>query len=163
MNGILGYEYSAYAMSYGGLLYDLFVGLLLIWNPTFWIGITATIFFHTLNKLVFNIGIFPYLMIASTSLFFRPDWPSRITHKLLKHNGYVSGEYIPVADTTVKLSGYIPTKNRKKLTFKQKLAMLLVVIFMAYWILMPIRFLAMPSDKGPQAWTENGHMVHFKI
>ena len=147
-------------MSYGGLFYDLFVGLMLAYNPTFWIGIASTIFFHTMNKLVFHIGIFPYVMIASTSLFFRADWPSRTLHFILKLTRYTKEEYKPVADTTTKFSGYIPPKNRKKLTLRQKIELVLIVIFMLYWILMPLRFLVMPGE-GPQSWNENGHMVRF--
>ena len=148
------FEFSVYAMSYLGLLYDLLVGVLLLWNPTFWIGILATIFFHCSNKLVFNIGIFPYVMIASTSLFFRSDWPTRVVRLFI----YKKDPYTPVADTAVRLSNYIPPKKRKSMTLKQKIVMIGAILFMIYWVLMPIRFLVMPGE-GPQCWHENAHMV----
>jgi len=119
---------------------------MLIYNPTFWIGIILTIIFHTMNNFIFVIGIFPYFMIASTSLFFRADWPSRTLHYILKKTNYINEEYNPVADTATKLSGYVPPRNRKKLTFRQKIELVMIIIFMLYWILMPLRFLVMPGE-----------------
>jgi hypothetical protein len=34
--------------------------------------------FHISNHALFNIGIFPWLTIAGTTLFFAPDWPRRL-------------------------------------------------------------------------------------
>ena len=34
-------------------------------------------FFHSANAFFFNIGIFPWLTIAATTIFFEPDWPRR--------------------------------------------------------------------------------------
>ena len=38
--------------------------------------------FHLSNSVIFNIGIFPYLTIGATLLFFNPDWPRRFVDKL---------------------------------------------------------------------------------
>ncbi len=65
-------------LSYGGLLLDLFVVPLLLWRKTRAYAFAATLFFHASNKLLFAIGIFPYLMTAATTLFFEPDWPRRL-------------------------------------------------------------------------------------
>lgn len=141
----------AYFISYGGLVYDLTVGLLLMWHRTFWIGIALTLIFHISNKLIFNIGIFPYVMIASTSLYFNPDWPRKLYYKIRKK------PFTPVADTKTEFSSYLPPKNRKLSAF-QCFVLLIALLFLVWWVLMPIRFLWMP---GPQVWNENGHMVCF--
>jgi len=36
----------------------------------------------------------------------------------------------------------------------------MIIIFMLYWILIPLRFLVMPGE-GPQSWHDNGNMVRF--
>ena len=74
---ILNRESTAYFMSYGGLVYDLIVGPLLLFDRTKWLGVALSLFFHLTNKLVMNIGIFPWFMIASTTFFFDPSWPRR--------------------------------------------------------------------------------------
>merc|ERR1712137_12857 len=153
--GILRYEFMAYVVSYGGLFYDLFVGAMLMWNPTFWIGILLTMMFHVSNKIIFNIGIFPYVMVASTSLFFRPDWPRKLFHRI------IGRPYEAVAETNVKLHEYVPPKSRKLSTF-QVVVTIAVVIFLIWWVLMPLRFLWMPGV-GPQAWNENGHMFSWRM
>ena len=156
LGGILQYEATVYLVSYGGMFYDTFVGALLMFDTTFWLGIILTLIFHTSNKLIFNIGIFPYVMIASTSLFFKPDWPRKV------YNYITRQPHTTVGNTDVKFSDYVPPVKRSLSVFKI-LMTIGVVIFLIWWVLMPIRFLYMPSDKGPQAWTENAHMVctHF--
>lgn len=38
--------------------------------------------FHVSNAALFNIGIFPWLTIAVTLIFFDPDWPSQLWHRI---------------------------------------------------------------------------------
>lgn len=71
---------AAYFLSYGGLMLDLFVVPFLLWRRTRLAAFTATLFFHASNKLLFAIGIFPFMMTAATLLFFEPDWPRRLAH-----------------------------------------------------------------------------------
>ena len=35
----------------------------------------ATMFFHYSNKMMLNIGVFPYFMVAISFIYFEPDWP----------------------------------------------------------------------------------------
>jgi hypothetical protein len=72
----------AWAMVYGGLLLDLFVVLFLLVRPTRPFGYLLAVAFHLMNARLFSIGIFPWLMIAATLLFFPPDWPRRILTEL---------------------------------------------------------------------------------
>lgn len=67
----------ALGMTYGGLLFDLIIGLMLIWKRTFWLAAAGVFFFNISNALAFNIGVFPYIMIASLILFY----PVRKTHQ----------------------------------------------------------------------------------
>jgi vitamin K-dependent gamma-carboxylase len=71
-------EWAVYAVSYGGLLLDLFVVPLLLWRRTRVPAFCATLFFHLVNAIWLPIGMFPWLAIAATALFFSSDWPRRI-------------------------------------------------------------------------------------
>jgi vitamin K-dependent gamma-carboxylase len=65
-------------MTYSSLLLDLLAVFLLLNRRTrvFWyIGLLA---FHFMNSRLFGIGIFPWLMIPATLIFFEADWPRRI-------------------------------------------------------------------------------------
>jgi hypothetical protein len=39
---MLQYEFTAWFFSYGGMIYDLFIGALLLWRPTLGIGVILT-------------------------------------------------------------------------------------------------------------------------
>ena len=70
-------ETTAYAMAWGGMLLDLSVPFLLLHRRLRWVALALLAVFHATNHLIFNIGIFPYLSMVLTSLFFAPDWPLR--------------------------------------------------------------------------------------
>ncbi len=54
--------------SLGGLFFDLFIVFLILFKPTRWLALVLLLFFHTMNHFMFNIGIFPWLMLALTAL-----------------------------------------------------------------------------------------------
>ena len=61
-------------MTYGGILFDLSIPFLLLYKPTRILALLGILVFNISNHLVFEIGIFPFLMIGATMLFF--DKPS---------------------------------------------------------------------------------------
>ena len=69
-------------MNYGSLFLDLFVVFLLLNRRTRVIGFVGVLTFHFMNSRLFGIGIFPWVMIASTVVFFEPDWPRRVLQDL---------------------------------------------------------------------------------
>ena len=68
---------AAYLFSYGGLALDLSAVPLLLWRRTRPYIFAALVCFHVMNTQLFSIGIFPYLMLGATTIFFDPDWPRR--------------------------------------------------------------------------------------
>lgn len=69
-------------MTFGALVLDLGVVPLLLFRKTRPVGYAAAVVFHFLNARLFNIGIFPWFMIAATAIFFPPDWPRRVLRDL---------------------------------------------------------------------------------
>ena len=61
---------SHFYFSYAGLIYDLIISPMLCFKATFPLAVIMTLFFHSVNKIIMNIGIFPWVMITSTYLFF---------------------------------------------------------------------------------------------
>ena len=78
-------EWFVYLATYGGLLLDLLAVPLLLWSRTRPYTFAALVLFHFTNSRWFSIGIFPWLMIAATTLFFPPDWPIRLWQALKRH------------------------------------------------------------------------------
>jgi len=64
--------------SYSGLLLDLLIVPALIYRRTRIPAYIAIVTFHLMNHGLWQIGIFPWFMIAATTLFFDPAWFKRI-------------------------------------------------------------------------------------
>jgi vitamin K-dependent gamma-carboxylase len=69
--------WAAYVCSYAGLAFDASIVPLLLWRRTRTAAFIAVLIFHAFTALLFPIGMFPWIMIALTPIFFPPDWPRR--------------------------------------------------------------------------------------
>lgn len=68
----------ALALSWAGFLYDLTIVPLLLWRRTRILAYLTVIAFHAMTGVFFEIGMFPYIMMVSTTVFFAYDWPRRL-------------------------------------------------------------------------------------
>ena len=136
---LLKYELMAYFMSYGGLFFDLMITFLLISKRTRTIAFVLALFFHGLNALIFNIGIFPYLSIALTALFFPPE----LFDRLVKRRG----------DSLEPIQHENNDPNRSLVTT-------FVVGLTILHIFLPLRHHLFP---GKVAWTEEGHRYSWRM
>ncbi|AKF08023.1 HTTM domain-containing protein [Sandaracinus amylolyticus] len=68
----------ALAMSWAGALFDLSIPFLLSSRRTRALAYVAVVAFHLTTAALFRIGMFPWVMIALTPIFFAPDWPRRL-------------------------------------------------------------------------------------
>jgi vitamin K-dependent gamma-carboxylase-like protein len=129
------HELAAYFFAYGGLAFDLLVVPLLLWRRTRMFGFIWALAFHFLNFLIFNIGVFPWLMIVATTLYFSPDWPRRWL-KLWKRK----------TETAIFEYSSVPIR--------------LGAAFLILQALIPLRHLLYP---GPVNWTEEGHRFSWRM
>ena len=77
-------EWTVYFISLGGLCFDLFIVPFLLWRRTRPLAYLLALSFHLTNWYLFNIGIFPWLMIWATTLFFPPSWPREVLRRLTR-------------------------------------------------------------------------------
>ncbi len=66
----VGVDALAMFVAWGGMLFDLLVGFLLFVPGVRWLAVAAAVVFHVSNHFLFEIGIFPWLSLASLVLFF---------------------------------------------------------------------------------------------
>jgi hypothetical protein len=155
---LLKYEISAYIMAYGGLLLDLGVPFLLLFRKTRPFAFAFVLFFHLTNTLIFEIGIFPWLSILLTSLFFPFDFPLKLIDKGAKRWKWldrlrtrweqrIAGH--PTADSTWhSLPRFRPAINA---------ALIIIVLFHTLY---PFRHHLLEGDV---AWTEEGHRFSWRM
>lgn len=67
---LLDYKWTAYLFSWFGAIYDLSIPFFLLLSKTRWLAYLAVVVFHLMTALLFPIGMFPYIMIVSTLVFF---------------------------------------------------------------------------------------------
>ncbi len=70
----LAQTWVAYAASWTGALYDLTIPLWLLWSRSRPWAYLAVIGFHVMTSVLFNIGMFPWIMLVATLVFFPPKW-----------------------------------------------------------------------------------------
>ncbi len=68
---------AAHAMSWGGALFDLSAPFALAHRATRPFAYAAVVGFHLVTGLLFQLGMFPWIMIGLTTIFFAPSWPRR--------------------------------------------------------------------------------------
>jgi hypothetical protein len=140
---LLDEEWLAWGMSYGGLCLDLLAAPLLLWRRTRVPALVLTILFHLANKVLFSIGIFPWLMIAVTLVFLDPGWPRRIPplRKALER-AEAAGAPPP------------PAPRRPRLVAAA------LGLYLAVQVLVPLRHHLYP---GRVDWTEEGHRFSWRM
>jgi hypothetical protein len=77
VGGLFEQPAAAFAMSWAGAAFDLSVPWLLLARRTRPFGYALVVLFHLTTARLFHIGMFPWLMIAWTLIFFDPSWPRR--------------------------------------------------------------------------------------
>jgi hypothetical protein len=135
---------AAYVISYGGLFFDLLVVPLLLWRRTRIPAFAAAILFHLFNHRIFNIGVFPWLMIPATLVFFPPTWPRIIP-------GWKPGRTASKSPTGSASEG----RTRYRKTVLAALG-----VYCAIQLAVPLRHWLYPGEVN---WTEEGHVLSWRM
>jgi hypothetical protein len=146
IGGLLTQAWTAYLFSWFGAIFDLFIGFLLLDNRTRKWGYALVIIFHLATGLFFKIGMFPYIMIFVTIIFFSEKTHIRIVNflKLL----------LP------KVNIYIPNKDYYIPVFKTRVIGVILTLHFIIQLIMPFRFLLYP---GKLYWTEEGYRFSWRV
>ena len=138
----------AYAFSWTGMFYDLAIVFLLIYKPTRLFGFFLVVIFHILTRILFPIGVFPYVMIISSLIFFDASFHQKIVFFLSR---------ILKISTDVWENG--KTKLVQWTTFYQaKIAFL--TAFVAFQVAFPFRYLLYADELF---WTEEGFRFSWRV
>lgn len=135
-----------FAMSWSGMLYDLYIPFLLLYKKTRGFAFVLVVIFHVFTRVLFPIGMFPYVMIVSALIFFDASFHNKIVSFIKK------GLRIP----SVKA---IETKSVFKLK-RKTLVLPVVTLFFVLQLLIPFRYLLYPSELF---WTEEGYRFSWRV
>lgn len=135
----------AYAMSWGGALFDLAIVPALLWRRTRLPAYVVLVAFHLATWVLFpQLGIFPWLMIGLSLVFFEPGWPRRVLRRLKLPSRHPVGETQP------------PTSAPWRTCAVVAVLALLAVCQLA----LPLRHYAYP---GNVRWNEEGYLFAWRV
>ena len=144
-SNLMQQEWFHYFMSWGGMFYDLLIPFLLIYTRTRVFGFLLVIFFHLFTVLLFPIGMFPYIMIMSSLIFFSSKTHKKILDFILK----------PFIDKIKSI------KEMKIINIqKEHISLIVVSVFFIIQFLFPFRYSLYP---GELFWNEQGYRFSWRV
>ena len=147
---ILGEPWTAYFVSWAGAAFDLTIVAWLLWRRTRFWAYLALVAFHVATAVLFpRLGIFPWMMIGVSLIFFPSDWPSRLVGKALGRNpnpASVSNRDVPTSLPHLTVSG--------------ALIMAGLGIFALIQVALPLRHFVYPSNVR---WSEEGYLFAWRV
>ncbi len=87
---LLSNEKTVLFFSYYGLLFDLFVGFMLFHRKLKYLALILMLPFHIMNHFLWVIGVFPWLSIFMTVLFFNDELTHLFKYDVKSHRNYKS-------------------------------------------------------------------------
>lgn len=149
---LLEYTATAYIFSWAGAFYDLTIAFFLLWKRTRIMAYLAVIGFHISTWFLFQIGMFPFIMILCTLIFFPADFHKKIIR-------FISGlaNYLPFFRPKSKSA---ETKNFQLTKNTNRVISGILIIHFALQLLLPLRFMLYP---GNLFWTEQGFRFSWRV
>ena len=141
LGGLLGQVWVHYAASWATVMFELTIVGLLLWRRSRLMAYITLVAFHLMTLNWFYIGMFPWIMIVMTTLFFPPDWPRRWSRR----------RAVMTAPATTK------AEPRR---WSQRVGLSLALIYLAIQCAVPLRAYLYP---GNALWTENGMRFAWRV
>ncbi len=143
-------DWIVYGFVIGGLLLDLLVVPLLLWRRTRLFAFAAAVVFNLINAVIFDIGIFPWLMLGALLIYFPPDLMRRFARAFT-----APGK--PAVDVRT-----LAKTDDAPLSSSQKLVAGMLAAYIVVQLVFPLRHYLYP---GNVSWTEEGHNFawHMKL
>lgn len=144
---IFKYKFTAYLFSWIGMLFDTFIIAGLLYKKTRWLAYIAVVIFHSLTGILFQIGIFPLVMIFVVTLFFSDAFHKKLIARL---SAFL---HTKKPQQTHSLSPNM-SRNRNAVLIP------LLTIFFCFQLLFPWRYLLY---NGNLFWTEEGYRFSWRV
>jgi hypothetical protein len=139
---IFEWKMTAYLFSWAGAFYDLTVPFLLSFRKTLPFAYLAVVGFHIITGLMFPIGMFPWVMIVLTWIFFPIELHEAIVSKIERLLRFKSGVLIP----------WNPQWRR--------IFACGIMLHLLIQVVLPFRYLLYP---GKLFWTEEGFRFSWRV
>jgi len=165
---------AAHVLSVAGAVYDCTIVALLLWRrsrPLAWLAVVA---FHVSTWVLFPIGVFPWLMICASTVFFDPDWPGRVLGRLRARRPWRPASGAGRADraehgvgrterrlaTAGHGSGPAPDAPGRLAALRRRAVLAFAVVWVLAQVAIPLRRFAYPGD---HRWSGQGYRFGWNV
>ncbi|MEM9022132.1 MAG: HTTM domain-containing protein [Bacteroidota bacterium] len=145
---LLAEQWVAYAFSWFGAVYDLTIPFLLLTHRFRPFAYAAVVVFHVMTAILFPIGMFPYIMIISTLVFFPASFHQRLLNQWRHWFGSRWAETVPH-------TGHAFARRWRATALPG-----LLVLFFAVQAVIPMRYVFYP---GKLFWTVQGYRFSWRV
>ena len=143
-------------MSWAGFLYDASIVPLIFWRRTRRLAYVLVLVFHGLTAVLFDIGLFPLIMIISSTILLSPRWPSTLFYSLKRRLRWTaSGEEAGTMHEEVGSD----QSNAEKTVFPRK-GIALILCWAFIQSIVPVRAAWLP---GEVLWGERGMRYSWRV
>ncbi len=137
---IFTWKITPYLFSWIGMLYDTFIVFFLIYRPTRILAYITVVIFHTLTGMMFQIGVFPLVMMGIATIFFSDQWHEKFVRFFVRIKN--------------------PTIISTNFSLKNNVLNYFLIIYLAFQLVFPWRYLLYPGDLF---WTEEGYRFSWRV
>jgi len=144
---------TAFLFSWAGALYDLTIAFFLLLPQTRLWAYMGVVAFHLMTALLFQIGMFPFIMILLTLVFFSSEKHQRVIDWARSTLGrFFDGPHRTkvVNGTHVYQYGFLATR----------ICSILLVLHFVLQLILPFRYALYPGDLF---WTEQGYRFSWRV
>lgn len=153
----LSYPEAAYLLSWAGAFYDLTIVFFLLYKPTRIPAYATVIIFHLMTYALFQIGMFPFIMILSTLIFFSADFHTKLIARAKRFFSMIT-RMKPSDKAMSNADNGKPVYQLNKSTFSV-ITVILTVHFLLQ-VVLPFRHAIYP---GNLFWTEQGYRFSWRV
>lgn len=147
---IMQQDWFHFLMSWGGMFYDLSIPFLLLYKKTRSFAFILVVGFHVATRILFPIGMFPYIMIFSTLLFFDSNVHKSILKIFRRVLKLFKVKRLNLNTNFSQINHYPVHK-----TFR-----IVIICFLFLQLLIPWRSLLYP---GELFWNEQGYRFSWRV
>jgi len=183
VGSLFAYKSTAYVFSWAGAFYDLTIPFFLLWHRTRIFAYAAVVGFHVITYTLFPaIGMFPWIMMVITLLFFPisfhgklVDWISQLFPACrqaglfaIRHSDTAPNRKSSIANRLSQIlfhaeNAKVSAENAKtsaSLLVSRLSSLVPLALFFAVQLLLPYRYLIYP---GNLFWTEQGYRFSWRV
>ncbi len=168
IGGLFKLGFTPHLFSWFGMVYDCTIVFFLLWRKTRPLAYVTVIVFHLLTGMMFQIGVFPLVMIGATLIFFSDGWHQKVISEvgfwISELKEMLRIERLEIVSPGKPKPALQPLGHAQKNPFHSPQSNFRILFFLSafflFQILLPWRYVLYP---GNLFWTEEGYRFSWRV